>query len=358
MSNNKTDPFEEYVQSLLDFLTGHCGMPRESAQSCLKAFLIAKTGDQRFLESAAQKVSDLAELLKSSLRDFAKSWLSQRQLPSEVTSRDGLGFPNKTAWTMVRMAGAPEGEIRLQALETLLRKYLPALRTYLLVRFKGKPGITQEWIDDCLQAFINEKVLQRELIRTADQERGRFRDLLKTSIYRFAISLLRKEPPPQEPLPGDDEPLTLTSPPRSEAALADIKWARGVLVDALQRMLTECARKGQHVTKAVFERRCVLPTLQSQKPESLEETAAFLEKAFGEKLSIKAVSNQQTQGERKLRRSIDDVLSQYCRDAAEIEGERQNLMHILKQDLTQGGGPELEKELQRLMETLCQGQPR
>src|SRR5262249_18792385 len=104
----------------------------------------------------------------------------------QTETRDALGFP-RTIWSDLRVAGAAEDEIRLQALESLLRKYLPALKAYLRASLKRKFGLGEEWVEDCASAFVLEKILNKELIAKADQKRGRFRDLLKKSLHNFGI---------------------------------------------------------------------------------------------------------------------------------------------------------------------------
>jgi hypothetical protein len=238
----------------------------------------------------------------------------------------------------------------------LLQKYLPALRAYLVASAKRKFGVSEEWIDDCLQSFINEKVMQKQLISKVNSERGRFRDLLKSSLHNFAVSLLRREQPWRFEALDDhlDASAGPVHPGEEQVTAADIEWARRIVVDALHRMMSQCVRKNQHVTRTVFERRRLVPLLQDKKPESLEETAKFILDTFHESVPLKKISEQQILGDKKFRRFIDDVLSEYCRDAAEIEDERQRLMDLLQHDLNRGGGVEIEKELNKLMQILWQ----
>jgi hypothetical protein len=334
-------------------------MSPDCSGHCLKDFLAAKAADSAFVQNAGERPADLDILLKNALRHFAAPWLSQRQAASQPAPVDALGFPS-TMWTVVRIAGSAEDEIRVHALEILLRKYRPALNAFLVASARRKFGVSEEWINDCLQAFIAEQVLQKELIRKVNSERGRFRDLLKKSLYNFAISLLRKEQPHRfQSLDESEEQYhhELPAPEEIQASAADVEWARRIIVDALHRMMSQCAQKHQYVTKAVFERRRLMPLLQARKPESLEETAQFLLDTFKEILPIKKVSEQQVLGDKKFRRFLDDVLSEYCRDAAEIEEERQHLMDILQNDLNRGGGVAIEMELERLMEILHRGMP-
>src|SRR5438309_11756551 len=97
----------------------------------------------------------------------------------EQDSKDKLGFGG-TLWTdEVVPAGSPDEKVRLEALAGLLSKYRSPLKNFLIASFKWKFRVNQDWIEDCLQSFVAEKVMMQELIRKAKRERGRFRDFLK-----------------------------------------------------------------------------------------------------------------------------------------------------------------------------------
>src|SRR4051812_39630804 len=86
-----------------------------------------------------------------------------------------------THWSLVGQAGEGEEIQRAKALETLIKQYLPVLRRHLLVVLR----ISFKEVDDALQDFMLVKVLQKELITLADQNRGRFRNFLIVTINRF-----------------------------------------------------------------------------------------------------------------------------------------------------------------------------
>src|SRR4051812_23478431 len=91
-------------------------------------------------------------------------------------------FP-QTQWTLLGRAGEATSDGQRQALGTILQRYMPALRTHLLLERRLAP----ERADDLLQSFVSRKVLEQKLIRQADRQRGRFRTFLLRTLNNFVI---------------------------------------------------------------------------------------------------------------------------------------------------------------------------
>lgn len=330
-------PFSEHFAALNVFLTAKYKVDEVRAIRCLKDFLASVTARPGFTDEVLRNPRRTLQMLEEALCRFAASRLRPQNKGSEEESQDKFGFP-KTIWTEVGRAGDKVDEIRLQALDGLLRKYLPALKAFLIVCFKRKFGVSFEWIEDCLQDFLYKKVLLKGLIQQADKEKGRFRDLLKTSLYNSAIDKLRKERPWLFTTPdgeGGAEGQSIAPPVDGENG-GDVEWARRVLAEALRRMRKECRGKGQRIMWHVYERRRLRPLLRGEETESLDATVSFIEGKFQINISTKQISNWQKSAERKISRLRDDVLSEYCRDAAEIAYERQKLMEALLQAVRYG----------------------
>jgi RNA polymerase sigma-70 factor (ECF subfamily) len=84
-----------------------------------------------------------------------------------------------TRWTLVRAAaGAPQSE-RRSALETLCTAYWPPV--YAFVRRQGATPVLAE---DLTQGFFA-RLLERDGLRLADPERGRFRSFLLGALRHF-----------------------------------------------------------------------------------------------------------------------------------------------------------------------------
>src|SRR5580658_7027301 len=92
-----------------------------------------------------------------------------------------------THWSLVGRAGSGGAEARRQALATLLRIYLPALRRHVVRRGMIQPQL----VDDVLQEFLVSRILEKDIIRLADQGRGNFRTFLATALDRFLLNWLR-----------------------------------------------------------------------------------------------------------------------------------------------------------------------
>jgi len=85
------------------------------------------------------------------------------------TSLGGVGrhFP-VTEWTRILDPGA-----RKAMLDELCAKYWKPLYSYLRCR-----GYANEQAKDLVQGFFTEKVIDQELVRSADRDKGKFRNFL------------------------------------------------------------------------------------------------------------------------------------------------------------------------------------
>ncbi len=115
-------------------------------------------------------------------------------------------FP-RTDWAELSKA-AEADEARL---DRLIRLYWQPLRIFLVATF---PGLKNQ-ADMLLQDFAEDKLLKEGWLRRADQNRGRFRDFLKTSLRNFVLDRLNraevKNPPIsleelEQELPQPDDP--------------------------------------------------------------------------------------------------------------------------------------------------------
>ena len=72
--------------------------------------------------------------------------------------------PFSTDWSQIRMACSDRA-----ALGELFERYRPILRAHL----HHKMGLGEDDVDDVLQGFFADKVLERDLLAQVDRERGR-----------------------------------------------------------------------------------------------------------------------------------------------------------------------------------------
>ncbi|HVT79924.1 MAG TPA: hypothetical protein VHM90_04650 [Phycisphaerae bacterium] len=231
---------------------------------------------------------------------------------------DYQGFP-QTHWSLVRRAGAPDATARQEALAILLSRYQPALRSYLRVVRQ----MNEADADDLLQAFIADQVLGNELLRRADQSRGRFRTLLLASLNNFAIDRARAaQRRAADPLASDsaaDEEM-----PGPHAAV-EAEWARALVHEVLQAMRAECERTGRRDVWRVFESRVLAEIFGPQAAVTpYEQLAAEL------RLQTPAqAANLLVTGKRMYARLLRVAVAEYEPDPEDIDAEIADLRRIL-----------------------------
>ena len=230
-------------------------------------------------------------------------------------------FPT-TKWSLVLCAGhSTEGQ-RRDALDALLRRYLPALRAHLLIR-RVAPA---DQVDDLVQGFIADKVVERDLVAQVRREKGKFRTFVSVALDRYVVSQLRRQRSTlRRPAGGPVVPLDDVDPsdpgPSSHQAF-NIAWAAEVIADALRRMRAECEASGRSDVWAVFSDRVVGPTLDGAEPTPYAELAARLGLA-----SEAQAANLLVTGKRAFTRALRAVVADYVTDEGLIDEEVLALVH-------------------------------
>jgi hypothetical protein len=241
-------------------------------------------------------------------------------------------FPN-THWSLVQRAGETDAAARREALAALLGRYQPALRSYLRVVKKLPP----EDADELLQAFIADRLLEHELIRRADQARGRFRTLLLTSLNNFAISRGRAaRVRAAEPLEAASEGIAAGAGGVSPDMVVEAAWARALVHDVIEAMRQECARTRRDDVWAVFEGRILAEVFGKGRVVPYEELAAGLKLE-----SPSQAANLLVTAKRMYARLLRLAVGEYETDPDAIEAEIAGLRCSLAADVF-GNVPEDE----------------
>jgi DNA-directed RNA polymerase specialized sigma24 family protein len=235
-------------------------------------------------------------------------------------------FPT-THWSLVGAAGGDHATARRQSLERLLKRYLPALRAHLV---HGK-GVPEADADDVLQQFVADKVLRRNLISQADQRRGKFRTFLLTALNRYYFNAIRdskakKRSPNGGQVVEAGEQAAMIAVTDTPSREFDVRWARGVIDEAMNQMRRECQRSDQPAAWGLFESRVVRPLMKNEPAASYEELVA----RFDLKSPAQA-SNLLVTAKRMFARSLRAVVGEYAREPEEIEEELADLRNILAQ---------------------------
>lgn len=235
-------------------------------------------------------------------------------------------FPS-TSWSLVGQAGHDDPAVQRAALAELLQRYLGPLRCYL-VTVRHFPD---DRAADLLQGFLVSKVLEEELLRHADQSRGKFRTFLLTALDHFIVSEHRLESArKRRPDQASDITLLPAEPsaphPRPEAAF-DLAWAREILAQAIARMKDECLRTTRPDIWGIFQQRILAPF--SLEPGPAEELSYDQLVARFELKSPAQAANILITAKRMFARSLRAVIAEYEPDESRIDAEIADLRQIL-----------------------------
>jgi DNA-directed RNA polymerase specialized sigma24 family protein len=247
---------------------------------------------------------------------------------SRSASHDRSAFFPTTDWSLLGRAGDDQTEIRRDALATVLRRYLPALRAHLIWRRR----VPEDRADDLIQSFVCDRMLEQNLIVQADHYRGSFRSFLRACLNHYVSSQLRRERAHKRSPHGH----TVTT--LNEAALRvvdssassessdefDRAWAKQLVAETLRRMKQECGASGRHDVWTVFTSRIVEPLLHGVEPDGytrLADECALRTRA--------TANNLLTTAKRMFARCMRQVVGEYAR-GGQMDTEIRELMAVLR----------------------------
>ncbi len=182
-------------------------------------------------------------------------------------SARALSALSATRWSVVARAGDRGGGAWTEALETIARSYRPVFVRHLT----GHMRIPPDQAEDLVQAFLLEKVLEKNVIRLASAKQGRFRSFFMKTFCNFVASQLRRQqarkraPDHRAAERVEDHP-ELVAPDSAQKDAFDALWARQVLSAALERMRRECEAQGRTTLWRLFETRILAPLLDGETP--------------------------------------------------------------------------------------------
>ena len=239
-------------------------------------------------------------------------------------------FP-ATHWSLVaRAVSAADVAAGREALEALLRQYLPALRARLVVERRIHP----EKAEDLLQGFIADKVLEKELLARADRKLGRFRSFILTSLDRYLVdqsrtALAQRNNPCGGPMLALSEVADFARPPgrRRLQDGFDQAWGKQVIAEAINRMREECTGLRRCDLWEVFQARVLGPAIDDTPPLPYDE----LVRQFGFS-SPEQASNVLVTAKRMFARMLRAVVSEYAGEEADVEEELAELRVALAGD--------------------------
>jgi hypothetical protein len=246
-------------------------------------------------------------------------------------SRDNFGACPQTRWSLIGRAGDATGVQQREALAQLLQLYLPAMRAHLQLRRR----LAADRVEDLLQGFLLNRVLEHDLIGSADASRGRFRNLLLTALDRYVFNELRAERA-QKRAPKNLAAIEQAADVADDAQPVDhsfdLAWARLVLDQVIERMYQDCQASGRAAVWAVFEGRVIKPTLENQPPITYDQLVA----TWGFESPSQA-SNALVTANRMFARTLRSVIAAY-EQSADVDEEIADLRRILA-----GGGDDARR---------------
>src|SRR6266568_3712392 len=191
----------------------------------------------------------------------------------------------------------------------VVNRYFGALRLYLAGLLSRFPEYRSE-ADDLLQDFIKDKILHPGWLEKADPNKGRFRDLLKSSLRNFVTGEIRKREAAkrggQAPIIPLQELEQEIPGPEPVSDSFDMAWLQMLLAQTLERMKQSCAVcENNHIWK-IFEMRVLRPALEGVEAPPYEKLVT----EFGLRSPAQA-TNALATGKRMFARHLRTVIAQY-----------------------------------------------
>lgn len=230
----------------------------------------------------------------------------------------GSIFP-RTDWAELGKAATDEAR-----LDQLIRVYWQPLKIYLLATF---PGL-QNQAETLLQDFAQDRMLKEGWLLRADQNRGRFRDFLKTSLKNFVLDYLDRLDVKNPPVSLDELEQEFAQPDEHSEAF-DLAWARTVLAETLRRMEADCRNPQEEQPRRsqiweMFRLRLLEPVFNDTEPPAYDQ----LIEQFGLKSPTDA-SNTLLSAKRIFKAHLNQVIKEYAGQDAATTTEIQALEDFL-----------------------------
>ncbi len=231
-----------------------------------------------------------------------------------------------THWSLVE--GIQSDTDRDQALVGLLLKryWKPA---YCYLRRKGHDN---EEAKDLTQGFFHEVVLNRQLVRRADQDKGRFRSFLLHALNQY-VSNERAKQNAKKRIPREKLlPLDMTDPPALSATVSEwnpedayhYAWLSGLLDQILAQVRQECLDQGMDTHWQVFHSRLVGPILADAPAPTWDEIC----QEYGLR-DTKTAFNMMTTVKRRFQAALQRTMRDTVTSEAQMQEEFQEIMQWL-----------------------------
>lgn len=236
-----------------------------------------------------------------------------------------------TNWALVNSATSELQPDRLEALGKLFQDYTPALTEFLERFFRLSP----EHATDKVQDFVSDRILAGNLLKRANQSKGRFRTFLLTSIrsymadqFRAANSQKRRPPNGFVPLNEFDSDSLTPSPSHEEQTVFNEVFARQLIAEAVRRTHIHCQNTQQLDSWEILFARILGPLFENLPRSDYSSLIEVLNIP-----SIALAQRKLTTAKRIFRRQFRAVVSDYVATDRETEEEITFLREFLHDNL-------------------------
>ena len=231
-----------------------------------------------------------------------------------------------THWSAIGKIAADGDTDNRALINELLKRYWKPV--YCFVRRKGYDN---EQAKDLTQGFFQEVVLDRELLRRADQARGRFRTFLRSALEQYLARVHRKEIArkriPKAKLVALEhiDPAELSGPAGelTPEESFDYAWVSDLLDKLLAEVEGKCRADDKTLHWQVFHDRVLQPIMEEARAPSLAEICD----KYGIEDERKA-SNMIVTVNRRFRAALKRHLRRSVTADAGVDEELQELMQI------------------------------
>ena len=234
-----------------------------------------------------------------------------------------------THWSVIGKIAADSDTPNQALINELLKRYWKPV--YCFLRHKGYDN---EQAKDLTQGFFEEVVLGKELIRRAEQPRGRFRTFLLSALEQYLAREHRKQTA-RKRIPKDkllqleqidqaelSEPVNQFSPEQS----FNYAWITELLDKLLVEVEARCRSQGKTLHWQVFHDRVLQPIIENTRAPTLTEICqkyGIEDQRKASNMIITVNRRFQAALKRHLRRSV-------TRDV-EVDEELRELMQIFSE---------------------------
>lgn len=224
-----------------------------------------------------------------------------------------------TRWTVIVNSQTTDEDRKRAILDELFQKYWKPV--YWYIRRKGS---NNEKAKDLTQGFFTEIVWGRDLVQSADPEKGRFRNFLLTALERYLTDTWRyehsqKRMPSKEIFSYDNadgfELADMDGEMEPEEAFNSV-WLMELLQQSIAEVQKDMDAAGMDPYWTLFERRCLEPILNAAKPRSLKEICDTLNIE-----DVAKASNMIVTVKRRVKKMVTHNLQKLVGSETELEDE-------------------------------------